>query len=129
MLITKMPFCTKKIAMVLLLITVWLQGHIAGIRQDYTKDFTNKDLTKRQVAVATYLIDKLALRAGNEKVWILTEWNYRFHSIVWWNWPFWLQDDDEADTVGCCTLKVENVKPKPPNILKVDYAIKTIFFK
>ncbi|KAI7756120.1 hypothetical protein M8C21_004669 [Ambrosia artemisiifolia] len=27
-------------------------------------------------------------------------------------------DDDEADTVGCCTLKVENVEPKPPNILK-----------
>lgn len=30
-----------------------------------------------------------------------------------------LQDDDEADTVGCCTLKVENVEPVPPNILKV----------
>ncbi|KAK2970059.1 hypothetical protein RJ640_006532 [Escallonia rubra] len=28
-----------------------------------------------------------------------------------------LKDDDEADTVGCCTLKVENVEPKPPNIL------------
>ncbi|KAK1291341.1 DNA topoisomerase 1 [Acorus calamus] len=54
-------------------------------------DFTNKDITKRQIAVATYLIDKLALRAGNEK------------------------DDDEADTVGCCTLKVENVSLLPPN--------------
>lgn len=31
-----------------------------------------------------------------------------------------LQDDDEADTVGCCTLKVENVEPSPPNILKVN---------
>ncbi|KAI3502684.1 hypothetical protein L1887_30912 [Cichorium endivia] len=30
-------------------------------------------------------------------------------------------DDDEADIVGCCTLKVENVKPKPPNILKFDF--------
>lgn len=30
-----------------------------------------------------------------------------------------MQDDDEADTVGCCTLKVENVEPVPPNILKV----------
>lgn len=29
------------------------------------------------------------------------------------------QDDDEADTVGCCTLKVENVEPVPPNLLKV----------
>ncbi|GJZ47522.1 DNA topoisomerase 1 alpha-like protein [Tanacetum coccineum] len=74
-----------------------LKKHIEGIRKAYTKDFGNKDLTKRQVAVATYLIDKLALRAGNEK------------------------DDDEADTVGCCTLKVENCEPVPPNILKFDF--------
>ncbi|KAJ0443303.1 putative DNA topoisomerase [Helianthus annuus] len=74
-----------------------LKKYIEGIRKAYTKDFINKDVTKRQVAVATYLIDKLALRAGNEK------------------------DDDEADTVGCCTLKVENVEPKPPNILKFDF--------
>jgi DNA topoisomerase-1 len=31
--------------------------------------------------------------------------------------PF--QDDDEADTVGCCTLKVENVTCLPPNRLQV----------
>ncbi|KAL1822157.1 hypothetical protein ACET3Z_008935 [Daucus carota] len=74
-----------------------LKGYIEGIRTAYTKDFSSKDVTKRQIAVATYLIDKLALRAGNEK------------------------DDDEADTVGCCTLKVENVEPSPPNILKLDF--------
>jgi DNA topoisomerase-1 len=34
------------------------------------------------MAVAVYFLDKLALRAGHEK------------------------DEDEADTVGCCTLKV-----------------------
>ena len=39
----------------------------------------------RQRAVALYFIDKLALRAGNEK------------------------DDDEADTVGCCSLRVEHI--------------------
>jgi hypothetical protein len=32
-----------------------------------------------------------------------------------------LQDDDEADTVGCCTLKVENVKPVTPNMLEVSW--------
>ncbi|KAI7985045.1 DNA topoisomerase 1 beta [Camellia lanceoleosa] len=42
--------------------------YIQGIKTAYTKDFTNKDITKRQIAVATYLIDKLALRAGNEKL-------------------------------------------------------------
>ncbi len=39
----------------------------------------------RQRAVALYFIDKLALRAGNEK------------------------DDDQADTVGCCSLRVEHI--------------------
>ncbi|ONK79065.1 uncharacterized protein A4U43_C01F2540 [Asparagus officinalis] len=74
-----------------------LKDYIEGIRATYTKDFTSKDPTKRQIAVATYLIDKLALRAGNEK------------------------DDDEADTVGCCTLKVENVTCVPPNKLQFDF--------
>ena len=44
------------------------QDYIQSIRKNYTRDFTNKDDTKKQIAVATYLIDKLALRAGNEKV-------------------------------------------------------------
>lgn len=74
-----------------------LKKYIADIRRNYTKDFSSKDATKRQIAVATYLIDKLALRAGNEK------------------------DDDEADTVGCCTLKVENVVLVPPNKLQFDF--------
>ncbi|CAL9155117.1 unnamed protein product [Musa hybrid cultivar] len=74
-----------------------LKNYIHNIRVNYTRDFTSKDPTKRQIAVATYLIDKLALRAGNEK------------------------DDDEADTVGCCTLKVENVELVPPNMLKFDF--------
>lgn len=74
-----------------------LKDYIHNIRANYTKDFTSKDPTRRQIAVATYLIDKLALRAGNEK------------------------DDDEADTVGCCTLKVENVVCVPPNKLQFDF--------
>ncbi|TKY67911.1 DNA topoisomerase 1 [Spatholobus suberectus] len=74
-----------------------LKDYIGNIRSAYTKDFTSKDITKQQIAVATYLIDKLALRAGNEK------------------------DDDEADTVGCCTLKVENVTREPPNKLKFNF--------
>ena len=38
------------------------------------------------LGTATYLIDKLALRCGNEK------------------------DDDEADTVGCCSLRVQHIQ-------------------
>ncbi len=40
---------------------------------------------ERQIAVATYLIDVFALRAGGEK------------------------GDDEADTVGCCSLRYEHI--------------------
>ncbi|KMZ57043.1 DNA topoisomerase 1 [Zostera marina] len=74
-----------------------LKEYIHNIRANYTRDFNNKNEMKRQIAVATYLIDKLALRAGNEK------------------------DDDEADTVGCCTLKVENVTLVQPNKLQFDF--------
>ncbi|XP_028058546.1 DNA topoisomerase 1-like [Camellia sinensis] len=43
------------------------QDYIQGIRAAYTKDFASKDIRRRQIAVATYLIDKLDLRAANEK--------------------------------------------------------------
>ncbi|MCO5607990.1 hypothetical protein L7F22_062192 [Adiantum nelumboides] len=74
-----------------------LKDYIEDIRRTYTKNFTSADKTKRQIAVATYLIDRLALRAGNEK------------------------DDDEADTVGCCSLKVEHVTLVPPRSLQFDF--------
>ncbi|OAY28419.1 DNA topoisomerase 1 alpha isoform X1 [Manihot esculenta] len=75
-----------------------LKDYIDNIRAAYQKDFKSKDIAKKQIAVATYLIDKLALRAGNEK------------------------DDDEADTVGCCTLKVANVECIPGSFnLKFDF--------
>lgn len=38
------------------------------------------------------------------------------------------QDDDEADTVGCCTLKVENVTLVSPNQLQVRDWIFWLFF-
>ena len=44
-----------------------------------------------------YFIDRLALRAGNEK------------------------GEDEADTVGCCSLRFEHVTLTPPNIIKFDF--------
>lgn len=53
-----------------------LQHHIPKIRRDYEGNLKAKDLAKRQLATAMWVIDRLALRVGNEK------------------------DDDEADTVG-----------------------------
>lgn len=54
-------------------------------------------MSERQKATAVYLIDQFALRAGNEK------------------------GEDEADTVGCCSLKFEHVTLKPPNTVIFDF--------
>jgi len=74
-----------------------LKAHVGAIRRNYTRDWGAKDLQRRQMAVAVYFLDKLALRAGHEK------------------------DEDEADTVGCCTLKVENVEMVPPSSIRFDF--------
>ena len=74
-----------------------LKLHITKIRNDYTEDLRSKVMEHRQRATALYLIDRLALRAGNEK------------------------GEDEADTVGCCSLRVEHVALKAPNILVLDF--------
>ena len=66
-----------------------LKLKIDKIREDYTVDFKSKEMRVRQRAVALYFIDKLALRAGNEK------------------------DEDQADTVGCCSLRVEHITLHP----------------
>jgi DNA topoisomerase-1 len=63
-----------------------LKLHIDKIRINYNVDLKSKEMRIRQRAVALYFIDKLALRAGNEK-----------------------DDKEEADTVGCCSLRVEHI--------------------
>lgn len=54
-------------------------------------------MADRQRATAMYLIDQLALRAGNEK------------------------GDDEADTVGCCSLRYEHVTLEAPDLVIFDF--------
>lgn len=74
-----------------------LKGHIDRIRKDYQKALKSELMVERQKATAVYLIDQFALRAGNEK------------------------GEDEAETVGCCSLKYENVTLKPPNTVVFDF--------
>lgn len=66
-----------------------LHQSIDKIRREYREDWKSKEMRIRQRAVALYFIDKLALRAGNEK------------------------DEDQADTVGCCSLRVEHITLHP----------------
>ncbi|KAL4802672.1 hypothetical protein BDV18DRAFT_146287 [Aspergillus unguis] len=74
-----------------------LKKHIARIRKDYQKNLKHELMVERQKATAVYLIDQFALRAGNEK------------------------GEDEAETVGCCSLKYENITLKPPNKVVFDF--------
>lgn len=55
------------------------------------------DIKTKQLATALYLIDNLALRVGNEK------------------------GDDEADTVGVCSLRVEHINFLPDNKIELDF--------
>ncbi|XP_025969476.2 DNA topoisomerase I, mitochondrial isoform X1 [Dromaius novaehollandiae] len=67
-----------------------LKDVVHKIRAQYQADWKSKEMKKRQRAVALYFIDKLALRAGNEK-----------------------EEGETADTVGCCSLRVEHIKLYP----------------
>lgn len=62
-----------------------LKKSINKIRADYEKSLKSSDEHIQQRGCAMWVIDRLALRVGNEK------------------------DDDEADTVGCCSLRVEHI--------------------
>lgn len=74
-----------------------LKDHIERIRKDYQRLWVSSVQRDKQMSTALYFIDKLALRAGHEK------------------------DEDEADTVGCCTLKVDNVEMMSNNHIKFDF--------
>jgi len=62
--------------------------NLQKIRARIFKELDSKDERTRQVATVCYLIDTLGMRVGDEK------------------------DEDEADTVGASTLRVEHVKLK-----------------
>lgn len=64
-----------------------LKECVNQIRDEYKADWKSKEMRIRQRGVAMYFIDKLALRAGHEK-----------------------EEGESADTVGCCSLRVEHIK-------------------
>ncbi|XP_040443080.1 DNA topoisomerase I, mitochondrial isoform X2 [Falco naumanni] len=80
-----------------------LKDVVHKIRAQYQADWKSKEMKKRQRAVALYFIDKLALRAGNEK-----------------------EEGETADTVGCCSLRVEHIKLHP-NLDGQEYVVEFDF--
>merc|ERR1719409_607612 len=72
---------------------------VKEIRKDYQYKLLNgADVYRKQIGTAAYFIDRLALRVGGEK-----------------------NTEEEADTVGCCSLRVEHMKLEPPNIIHLNF--------
>ncbi len=67
-----------------------LCDNIDKIRASCRKKLKSKDKGERQLATAMWVIDRLALRVGGEK-----------------------DTEEEADTVGCCSLRVEHLHFDP----------------
>ena len=63
-----------------------LAGKIERVRQRIRKGLSARNRSVRAIASVCYLIDKLSMRVGDEK------------------------EEDEADTVGASTLRVEHIK-------------------
>ncbi len=74
-----------------------LKSQIGMIRKTNYENITqSNDRKTKQLGCALYLIDNLALRVGNEK------------------------GDDEADTVGVCSLRVEHISFLSDSKIKLD---------
>lgn len=63
-----------------------LEKRIPSVRQYIEKELFSPDIKVRKLATVSYLIDNLSMRVGDEK------------------------EEDEADTVGASTLRVEHLK-------------------
>lgn len=75
-----------------------LSRHIDNIRTRYMAELTPpRNAVECQRSTALWLIDNLALRVGNEK------------------------GEDEADTVGCCSLRVEHITLMPDFMVKLSF--------
>ena len=75
-----------------------LKKFIHEIRTDYERKLRSADSHSKNLGTVTYLIDRLALRVGNEK-----------------------NTEEEADTVGCCSLRVEHMKFEPDHQITLDF--------
>jgi DNA topoisomerase-1 len=74
-----------------------LKKKINKIRENNDSNLQSRDMKTKQLATALYIIDKLALRVGNEK------------------------GKDAADTVGVSSLRVEHIELLDNNRIKLDF--------
>ena len=74
-----------------------MELYIDSIREKYMKDASSKNLIEMQLGTVLFLIDNYGVRVGNEK------------------------DENEADTVGATTLRVDNVNLDNKNHVIFDF--------
>lgn len=74
-----------------------LQMYINTVRERYMVYSSSDNPIKMQLGTVLYLIDHFGVRIGNER------------------------DEDEADTVGASTLRVEHLKLNPPDSVIFDF--------
>lgn len=75
-----------------------LKEKIPKIRKGYLQGMEHgESVQEKQMATATWIIDRLALRVGGEK------------------------EEGEADTVGTCSLRVEHVSLEEPATMTLDF--------
>jgi DNA topoisomerase-1 len=74
-----------------------LVKHIDRIREHYEKLLMSHESLDKQIGTAMWIIDRLALRVGGEK------------------------DEDEADTVGCCSLRPQHIKFVSDTAFELDF--------
>nr|GAT56323.1 predicted protein [Mycena chlorophos] len=80
-----------------------LKDHIVNIRETYTAEMISSELPQSQRATAMYLIDKLGLSPGPEKV----------------------REDLDANIIACCGLRCQEVSLEPPNFIVFDLFTKS----
>ena len=74
-----------------------LEKYIDLVRERYTQDIDSRNMIKKQLGTVLWFIDNQGIRVGNEK------------------------DEDEADTVGASTLRVEHIKFEETNKVIFDF--------
>lgn len=75
-----------------------LKKKVGVIREDYEKLLYDDNIKNKQLSTALYFIDNLALRVGGNK-----------------------DTQEEADTVGVTSLRVEHIQLLENNIIKLDF--------
>ncbi|ODV89931.1 hypothetical protein CANCADRAFT_31028 [Tortispora caseinolytica NRRL Y-17796] len=74
-----------------------LKREIGYVRKYYMNMLKSTSMVEREMGTIIYLVDKFAFRIGHDK------------------------HEDNADTVGCTTLRCEHVTLKPPNRVVFDF--------